>query len=223
MAVASNPHRLREIDLFKDLPNDLLNEIAHACKTLELAADETLFQQGDMGDAFYLLEEGQIHIVRDYPNGDSVVLATYGPYYVIGELSMVVGQARTGKVVAVSDCDLLCLERKDLMALCERRPELAMHLAQSLGQRLYEMNLQVREHAIGNVQARVANLLLLLTGGQAGFAPYPSRLTRMARSIGIDAERLAQVLEEWQQKGYLQYDGQSLRLHDIDTLHDIAG
>jgi CRP-like cAMP-binding protein len=223
MTVAITPSRLREISLFKDLADEALAELARHCRIQELHAGETLFRQGDPGDAFYLLEDGQIHIVREYPTGEEVVLATYGPYYVIGELSMIVGQPRTGSVVAVSDCELIALERDALIQVCEKMPEVATKVMHDLGLRLYAMNLQVREHAIGNVQARVASLLLLLCGYQEGTFPHPLRVTRMARTVGMDADLLDRLLQKWVSLGYLSYDGRTLTVRNVDALRDIAG
>ncbi len=188
MAIAVDYQRLREISLLNQVSDEGLAAIARRCVHLEVAAGETLFHQGDPGDAFYLLEDGQIHIVRQYDTGEEVVLATYGPYYTIGELSMLVGQPRTGSVVAVSDLQLLRLNRDDFARACDSVPGVATAVLSQVGLRFYQMNLQVREHAIGNVPARVGSLLLLLARDKAGAIPGASRITRMARAVGVDGD-----------------------------------
>lgn len=223
MTAAIDPNRLREIIMFKDLPDDALSELAAHCRVMELPADETLFKQGDPGDSFYLLEDGQVHIMRQYPNGEEIVLATYGPYYIIGELSMLVGQPRTGSVVAVSDCDLLALDRDDLMKICDQYPVVAKNMLLNLGLRLYHMNLAVREQAIGNVQARIASMILLLAGYQVGVVPNLVRVTRMARSAAVDADMLDRMLQKWVNMGYIAYDGQTLEVKNLEALRDLAG
>lgn len=221
--MAVTPEMLREIELFQSLPKDVLQKVATHCQMMELPAGDTLFEQDAPGEAFYLLHDGQVHIVRTMPNGEEVVLATHGPYYVIGELSMIVGQPRTGAVVAVSDCTLVKLERESFLAILNQHPSIATDVLMNVGMRLYQMNLQVREHAIGNVPARAASLLLLLTGDQPDKEVVGARVTRMARAVGVDADSLDRLLTSWVDQGLIYYDGRRLRIRQIESIRDLAG
>jgi CRP-like cAMP-binding protein len=215
--------KLRDAEIFKSLSDPVLQELARHCRTVELPAGETLFEQNTAGDALYVLETGQVHIVRQYPDGEQVILATEGPYYVIGELSMLVDQPRTGAVIAVSDCTLIALDRPAFVHVCERWPELAVQVMAYLGLRLYRLNLQVREFAVGNVQARVATLLVLLSGGKNGPVGAHIRVSRMARAAATDADVVERILQDWTRQGYIDYQGRTITIHHIETLRDIAG
>jgi CRP-like cAMP-binding protein len=215
--------KLRDADLFKTLSEPLLHELAQHCYAVELAAGDTLFPQNAAGDTFYLLETGQVHIVREYPDGEHVILATEGPYYVIGELSMLVGQPRTGAVVAVSDSTLIALPREGFNRVCESHPELAVEVMNYLGMRLYRMNLLVREFAISNEAARVASVLLLLSGDQDGAVSSEVRIRRVARAAATDADVVDRLLKSWVDEGYITFDGRRLTIHDIAMIQKIAG
>ena len=217
------PNRLREASLFKELSEDALIELAKHCTLIELAADEMLFDQDDPGDAVYMIEDGQIHIVRTYANGEEVVLATHGPYYTAGEISGLVGQPRTGAVVAVSDCTLIKLERDALYTALKSVSGAALDVLHRLGLRFYHMNLMVREHAIGNVVARVASLLMLLSGNQEGPVQAIARINRMARACGLDADMLDRVLLDMTNQGFIEYDGRHLNIKNIEAIRDFAG
>lgn len=215
--------KLRDAEIFKELSDDVLEELARSCTTMELLAGETLFEQNTPGDSLYLLETGQVHIVRQHPDGEQVILATEGPYYVIGELSMLVGQPRTGAVVAVSDCTLIALNRAAFDGVCAQRPELAVAVMGHIGQRLYRMNLLVREHAIGNVAARVATLLVLLSGGKNGPVDAHIRVSRIARATATDADVVERLLQDWVKEGYITFEARRMTINQIETLRDIAG
>ncbi len=215
--------RLRDADLFQDLSDSALIELSRHCRWQELPAGETLFQQGDPGDTLYLLTEGQIQVVRHYDSGEDVVLGTYGPFYVVGELSGIVDQPRTGSTVAVSDCTLITLSRQALMDICAQSPEIAMQLLQHIAQRLYRVTLQVREHALGNVAARVASLLLLMSGGEGGVLPGSVRVNRIARATAAHADVVDRLLAKWQQAGYILLDGRQMSIVDLEAIRDIAG
>jgi CRP/FNR family transcriptional regulator, cyclic AMP receptor protein len=216
-------NQLRDASLFKDFPDEVLQDLAKYCHYVELHAGETLFQQDDPSDALYILEEGQIHVIRKYEDGDEVILATENPFYAIGELSMLADRPRTGTVVAVSDCALIGLQRDALVEACARVPEVGLKLSAYLSQRLYRMNLLVRENAIGNLAARVASVILMLSGGKAGPIAGDVRVSRVARAVSVDADAAERIFQGWAKEGYIAFDGLKLTVHDIDAIRDLAG
>ncbi len=214
---------LRDASLFKAVSDEALIELAKHCQYVELMAGEFLFHQGDPGDTLYILHDGQVHIVRRYPSGEEIVLATEGPYYAIGDLSMLSNQPRTGGVLAVSDCTLIALRRDAFLAACARIPEIAAKAVGDLSQRLYRMNLLVREYAIGNVAARIASAVVLLSGGHNGVVPGTVRANRLARAVAIDADAVERILKDWEKRGYISFDNRTLTIHNIEALDNIAG
>lgn len=218
-----DPNQLRDALLFRDLPAEALAALAHHSRRIELGAGEMLFQQGDPGDALYVLVEGQIHIVRAYASGEHVILSTENPYYVVGELSMLASTARSGAVVAVSDSTLIAVTRADFEATCATYPAVAVGVLSYLAQRLYRMTLLVRENAVGNITARLASTVLLLCGNQAAEAPHEVRISRLARAVATDADTVERLLKEWVRLGYIRYDGRRLAIEDFEAVHLIAG
>lgn len=222
--MAVEPEHLRDADLFHAADDAALNAMAQHCTRIELLAGATLFEQNAPGDALYVLEDGQVHILRQYEDGEQVVLATEVPFYLIGDLSMLAAQPRTGAVVAVSDCTLIALQRSALVALCEQHYGLARAVQEQLALRLYRMNLQVRENAIGNVGARVASLLLLMAGDMPDSPlTQPLRVNRMARATATDADVIEHLLADWEAEGLIRLSGGQLDLLDVARLERIAG
>jgi CRP/FNR family cyclic AMP-dependent transcriptional regulator len=216
-------HKLRDADMFKHLSDEVLQALAQHCHVMELQAGATLFEQNSPGDAMYLLETGQVHIVRQEADGEQVILATEGPYYMIGDLSMLVGHPRTGSVVAVSDCTLIVLSKVGFDSVCAQTSELAVKVLAHVAQRLYRTTLQLREHAIGNVPARVATLLVLLSGGKNGPVNAHIRVSRMARATATNADTVERLLNDWTRQGIIEYDARRITVNDIEALRDIAG
>ncbi|HET8652763.1 MAG TPA: MFS transporter [Gaiellaceae bacterium] len=102
---------LRAIELFAPLPQPTLESLAHALAPVRLAAGEELFRQGDVGDRFYIVDEGVVEIVID----GSVVRETRpGGYF--GEIALLRDVPRTATVRAKSDVELFALDRDDFIA-----------------------------------------------------------------------------------------------------------
>lgn len=211
---------LRNSFLFVDVNDERLKEIARYLKPTLLEAGETLFEQDDDSDAMYFMESGQVHVIRHYPDGDEVILATEVPYYVIGELSMLANEPRTGSVVAVGDCDLLKLSREDFIDIFTKMPEVAVNALDDMGKRLYKLNLRVRENAIGNVGARLASVLIMLEENQKIQA---ISITRMARATAMDADVVERLLRQWERKGIISLDDKKITIKDKIAIQILAG
>lgn len=213
---------IQNAHLFRDFAPDVLEALAQRSKRMELPAGHNLFHQDDPGDALYILLDGQVHVIRRHAAGDEVILATEGPYYAIGELSMLAGQRRTGTVQAVSDCTLVMVSTAAFEEVCSQFPEVAVRTLAYLAQRLYRLNLLVREQALGNVTARIASALLLLAAGQEG-GRFAVRLTRLARAVALDADAVERILREWDAAGWIALDSRAVTLRDSKAIEDIAG
>ena len=222
MASTYNISVLRNSFLFKDADEFVLKAVNRHCELMELDAGETLFEQDTPPDNMYFLIDGQIHIVRRYPEGYDVTIATEVPFYVIGELSMLANQPRTGSVVAVGDCDLIRLSRKAVFEVCESYPDVAVRALSHLGTRLYRLNLWVRESAVSNVGARIASVLLLMADNQ-GTTLKDVSITRLARATAIDADVVERLLRQWTEYGVLSMDNQQITIRQIEALRTFAG
>jgi putative ABC transport system ATP-binding protein len=63
--------------------------------TVELDAAETLFAQGDRSDLVYVVEAGEVEVVRERADGSEEVLARHGPGTYFGELGPMFGNRRS--------------------------------------------------------------------------------------------------------------------------------
>lgn len=102
---------LRGIELFAPLPQATQESLAQVLRPVRLASGEELFRQGDVGDRFYIVADGEVEIVID----GSVVRET-GPGGYFGEISLLRDVPRTATVRAKGDVELFALDRDDFIA-----------------------------------------------------------------------------------------------------------
>ncbi|HEU4943233.1 MAG TPA: MFS transporter [Gaiellaceae bacterium] len=102
---------LGAIELFAPLPQPTQESLAHALVPVSLEAGEELFRQGDVGDRFYIVEDGEVEIVID-----GRVVRETGPGGYFGEIALLRDVPRTATVRARTDVDLFALDRDDFIA-----------------------------------------------------------------------------------------------------------
>jgi MFS family permease len=102
---------LRGIDIFRPLPPPVLESLARALVPVNVAAGREVFRQGELGDRFYIVLDGDTEIVAD-----GRVVAVTGPGGYFGEIALLRDVPRTATVRAKEDAELRALERDDFIA-----------------------------------------------------------------------------------------------------------
>ncbi|KAF4739071.1 hypothetical protein FOZ63_005106, partial [Perkinsus olseni] len=100
---------LRSVPIFNPLDAYELSQVADALKTESFTAGQTIVQQGEPGDQFYLIENGTCQAFKDEQE-EAVKDYKVGDYF--GELALLRDAPRAATVKATSDVDCLVIERR---------------------------------------------------------------------------------------------------------------
>ena len=104
---------LRSMELFGELADNELGKIARLLKELKAAENEIIFEQGDAGDALYIVLSGRVRIASTDHFGRERVLAFYGPGEFFGDMAVLTGEPRSATASASTDVRLLQLRKED--------------------------------------------------------------------------------------------------------------
>jgi len=102
---------LTAIPIFEPLSEAALEHLANALTSRNVGSGETVFAQGDGGDALYVIEDGTLDVVQD-----GAVVATLGAGGYFGEIALLRDVPRTASVIAKSEARLLTLDRGPFLA-----------------------------------------------------------------------------------------------------------
>src|SRR5262249_38055091 len=87
------------------LPLATLERLCHDLQPVEVTAGEDVIVQGEIGDRFYLIDEGQVEVFED-----GVFRRNEGPGEGFGEIALLHDVPRTATVRATQDTRLLALD-----------------------------------------------------------------------------------------------------------------
>ena len=127
-----DPSFLANIKMFELLNEDDRIALASVVDELKVPEGHTLFQAGDPGDSLFIVRVGQIELFIKDTAGQKIVLTTSEAGDMFGELAMLDSGARTATALALTDSELLVLDRDDLILLFQRKPEAALHMLAAL-------------------------------------------------------------------------------------------
>ncbi|CAF1359473.1 unnamed protein product [Adineta ricciae] len=93
--------------LFSHLDDNEKSDIFDAMQPFNYKADETIIQQGEEGDFFYIIDQGEVEV---YVNNKCVTAISDGGSF--GELALIYGTPRAATIKAKTDCKLWAIDRK---------------------------------------------------------------------------------------------------------------
>jgi putative ABC transport system ATP-binding protein len=105
---------LKTVDAFQELTPIELTNVAEKTKKRRFVAGDVIIREGDPGDEFFLISDGNVDVVRQ----DHEV-ATLGQGDFFGEAALISGEPRNATVVARSDLEAYVLGKTDFRAAIE--------------------------------------------------------------------------------------------------------
>jgi len=132
---------LSKIPVFSDLPEAELDHLESTLQVKILQPGEVLFREGEIGEHFYVLTEGELEILLGIGTEEELLLNMIGPGEYLGEMSLVVpGGERTATARARGKAVLLSMSRDEFNELLEQHPVLVKSLVRVLSERLGSTN-----------------------------------------------------------------------------------
>jgi CRP/FNR family transcriptional regulator, cyclic AMP receptor protein len=153
---------LAEVELFEHLNDDDRASLAEAVDLRVLAAGDTLFKAGEPGEALYVVRSGEIELFIKDTAGQRIALAIAGAGEMFGELALLDRGPRTATAIAMSDSELLELDRDDLLLLFQRSPAAALRLLAAMGRMTRKADELLKTRVSRNVNEEVEEHTTLL-------------------------------------------------------------
>lgn len=155
---------LKKIDLFKNLSDEELKELAPYLTTTEYKKKDDIFSEGDAPEWFYIVSTGKVKVTKISHDGKEIILEVISPHDIFGGVAVLRNFSYPANAVAMEDSKILKISRKNLMRLVDRFPNLMFCIALQLGDRMKSSYDSLKNIALERVEARIAALLLKLSG-----------------------------------------------------------
>jgi CRP-like cAMP-binding protein len=111
-----------------------LDIFRHTAEFKTFRASEVIFEEGQIGDAMYVVQEGQVEIRRG-----GQVLDRHGPGGVFGEMAIIERAPRSASAVAATDCKVVPIDERRFLYLIQHTPFFAIQIMRVMSERLRRM------------------------------------------------------------------------------------
>ncbi len=119
---------LKRAKLGPEIPAREIAHLAEHVEAFSIAPKTVVFREGDAGTWLAILAQGGVEILKKRGDGQTLMMSVEGPGRLIGEMSLVDGQARSATCVAKERCILIAITRDHLGGIMRENPSLAAGL-----------------------------------------------------------------------------------------------
>lgn len=208
-------------------PEAFLQQTGIGRVILEVPKKKRIFSQDDAGDAVFYIQEGRVKLCVVSSSGKEATVALLGPGDFLGEECIAgVRSVRLASAIAMTDCTVLRIERKEMMRVIHEEhafPDVFVAYLLARNSRIQE---DLVDQLFNSSEKRLARALLLLAnfgkeGKPEAVIPKVSQ-EMLAEMIGSTRSRVSFFMNRFRKLGFIDYNG-SMRINSSllnVVLHD---
>ncbi len=174
---------LHRIQLFENFSDADLDWLLAQVESIEIHAGENLIEEGQPGDAAYIILDGEFEVVKK-SDVQNIVIAVRESGEVFGEMALLDQAPRMATVHALRDGQVLKIRGETFQQLLAHSPSAALSILQTVSSRLRQNEGLLRQNekmaALGTLAAGLAH-----------------ELNNPASAVRRSADQLQSALSEW--------------------------
>lgn len=192
-------------------PGTFLATIGEGRRNVTVARRQVVFSQGDVAEAVFYIIKGKVRLTVVSKRGKEATIAILSEANFFGEGALAGQPLRMGSAVAMTDCELLRIEKKAMMEALHREHAFSdVFVAYLLARNIrYEEDLV--DQLFNSSEKRLARVLLMLAHfGKEGVpetvVPKISQET-LAEMVGTTRSRVSFFMNRFRRLGFIHYSG----------------
>ena len=208
-------------------PKKFLTTIGEGRKVVTFPKKITIYAQGADCDALFYILKGKVRLTVVSKNGKEATIGILNPGEFFGEGGLAGQPLRMGSATAMTDCELMRIDKKVMMLALHRRHALSDMFVAYLLKRNTRYEADLVDQLFNSSEKRLARILLLLARfGKEGVpeivVPKISQET-LAEMVGTTRSRVSFFMNKFRKLGFVDYSGGRLEVHSSllnVVLHD---
>jgi CRP/FNR family cyclic AMP-dependent transcriptional regulator len=173
--------------------------------------DQEIFAQGDPADAVFYVQKGRVKLTVVSKQGKEVVVAILGPAEFCGEACLTGQPRRMATAAAMTDCDIMRLEKTAMMRVLAKEPAFSEMFIAHLLARTARVEEDLIDQLFNSSEKRLARALLLLANfgkeGKPGRIIVKVSQEMLAGMIGTTRSRVSKFMNKFRKLGFIDYNG----------------
>lgn len=209
--------------LFAGLNDDQLDRVARHAVRVRLEEGESLFEQGDRADRFYLVLKGQVKLFRLSPAGNEKVIEIVMAGSTFAEALMFLERPHYPVgAEALTACELISIDALDFADMLKHSVDTCFLLLGDMSQRLRGLLREIDELSLHSATCRVAAYLVQQAPEEIPELDLPIPKQVLASRLSVKPETLSRIIKNLSNTGIISVNGSKVTVHNWEALHQAA-
>jgi len=209
MAISMNAKTKPDFD-----PKIFLSTIGDGRQIVSFRQKQIIFAQGEATDAVFVIQKGMVKLSAKSKTGKEATLGILSDKDFVGEDCLADQPLRIASASAMTDCDLLRIEKNAMVLALHREQTLSdLFVAYLLVQNIRYQEDLVDQHC-NSSEKRLARILLLLAEKNTPHSVIPElNQTTLAQMVGTTRSRVSFFMNRFRSLGFIDYGDCGRGLH----------
>jgi CRP/FNR family cyclic AMP-dependent transcriptional regulator len=201
------------LDAFAPLQPETLRAIAATGVVRSFPRNTVLINEGDLGDALYVILSGRVKVFSSNEAGREFVIDFHAAGEYVGEMTLD-GEPRSASVMTVEPTTCAVVNRTQFRDFILAHPDFAMHLIERLIHRVRVTTGNLKSLALSDVYGRLVRLLNALAKNVDGRQVVMEKLTQqeIADRVGASRDMIGKLLKDLVAGGYLGVEERTISI-----------
>ena len=207
-------------DLNSDEIKNLISKIPYSIKSYKKG--EVIANEEDECTSLGFVLDGVVEIQRIYLSGKQIVLKRLGNGDVFGEALVFSKKSQyPSTVIAFSECNILYINRKDILKLCTMDERVLGNFMSALSNKIFMLNSKIKSIAFKSIKHKVINFILEQAKVQKSKTiKLKESKEEIAAALGIPRPSLSRELMNLRDLNYIEFDRNIIDILKIEELEE---
>ena len=201
---------LREIEIFENLPKDILNRLAAICRRKRFSKKEIIFLEGTPGQAIYYCVKGFVQLYKSDKEGRETVIKVIRKGELFGEVILFEKEHFPVTAIALQSTELIVIPKSEFLRLLDDDDFRNQFIGVLIKKQRYLVE-KIRSLTAIDIEERIYNFLKEQFGETLVVRPDLSKKD-VAAAIGTVPETLSRVLVRLKSEKKLFWDHHQIKM-----------
>lgn len=209
---------LNKSQVFSCMKDKDVKKISNSFEMASFKNNETIFNEGDPSDLFYIVAEGNVKIVKHTQVGKDIILEVMSPGHIFGGVAVLDNKPYPATAQAMKSATIIKMSRSNLMKILEEFPDLKLEIVKYFSDKLRASHETLKNIVTERVERRIASLLLKLSEkadvDAEGYKKIDFPLTRqeISEMVGTTVETCIRTMSKFQKSGIIKTSDGSISI-----------
>lgn len=212
-------NQLREIPIFACLESEEVSALAQILQERRVSKNSVIMCASDPGSSIMFILKGKTRVALSSSEGKEIVLSYLNQGEFFGEIAVLTGADRSADVIALTDCEVLVLQKDDFESHIQNHSGLVLGMMTELAERLRAASAKIADLALYDVYRRISRTLNSIAENQEingevrlVIEQRPTH-QELAAMTGTSREMVTRALKGLEEDGCISIEEKKIIIH----------